>query len=985
MFQFLKHHKASRENPKNLCSLTGKPYGGKFCVPHERMEEFLRLLGPGELTQDGVALVPQSNGRVMRQHTIDLDFDMHEEYEISVEAYLGFFRALVENIKDEEVQAVVLIPPEPYYKKREYWHTGVHGFLCVDRPVTKIEALAFRQANLGLIDRFFGDVPSAVGAEKIWDQGICQWNTGTTLAYTVKPGANGAKRPEILIMKQGGKIEYKMPEEVRELMKNPDHRFETLRMLYKDALCGEKANLPATKKRKKPPAGGRPAKRTKTEPDNAPGLAQSPRIRIENVDGFQGDYFLRWAKGRGWGSSIPVERDDWKLVVTYFAGCGYSPQQYGAKLTDLFDPEGRYPSQENENMMRKIAVEFDPVLRVRRATIERILARVFPHQWVSKRLWKPKKKYTHYGEYAKFGYGTGAHELSEFQRFVAETTSFVIDIGRYTYAFQDSTTDDQGNVYLSKNTVFTDKAPYSGAETFQVLIKPTSEDYVNYIKKNVRPKGRKKSEEEVKRQKLCDQICAELAGVETAEERARLVQQTLQMDELEPTYRRTSDLVKLFSERLQIRRYIRSDFHPYLYDDPTSDQVLNTWAGFPLQRYKAKRSVDVKKTRIWELFTTILSNRDEEVREYLFDWLGFKLQHPDRKFGRGRIWILKSVKQGCGKSSFYYFLQALMGVHNCAMVSTLKAMLHDFNSHLSSKLVIFIDDIDCATNKQTGELKGRITQEFVQYTEKNKMPITMRCCEEYICTSNCKTPLYTASEDRRQLYLPINGEYAAKSNPTSLRFFEDLYAEFKCNDTMKAWFDWLSGRDISKVSGHQSTDPKACVEIFREQASNCMRLPHKWLGEFFAMEDFIVKFKKRLEHQWFEGMDMTMGRKGNSVLMLVDHAYTVYSRWVKHDCPRSKPGSKNDFLDALKEMGIKPNKTLFLGQKRRNVLRFMEKKINKGLVDAYGQEAQAWPGDAEFKWLKEQLDNPDSVLGPRMCAFRDPAKDAMEEDEEGED
>ena len=84
-------------------------------------------------------------------------------------------------------------------------------------------------------------------------------------------------------------------------------------------------------------------------------------------------------------------------------------------------------------------------------------------------------------------------------------------------------------------------------------------------------------------------------------------------------------------------------------------------------------------------------------------------------------------------------------------------------------------------------------------------------------------------------------------------------------------------------------------------------------------------------------------------------------------------------------MGIKANKTLFLGQKRRNVLRFMEKKINKGLGDAYGQEAQAWPGDAEFKWLKEQLDNPDSVLGPRMCAFRDPAKDAMEEDEEGED
>ena len=80
MYAFLKQHKASRTNPKNVCSQSGRPYGGKFCIPEERLEEFLRLVQTNEDLLDGIPLVPQAKGRMLQMHVVDLDFDMTEEH-----------------------------------------------------------------------------------------------------------------------------------------------------------------------------------------------------------------------------------------------------------------------------------------------------------------------------------------------------------------------------------------------------------------------------------------------------------------------------------------------------------------------------------------------------------------------------------------------------------------------------------------------------------------------------------------------------------------------------------------------------------------------------------------------------------------------------------------------------------------------------------------------------------------------------------------
>ena len=322
MFSFLKEHSCAK-GEENLCAIAGKPHGGKYFVPEERIEEFLRLIAVSSL--DGCALVPQAKNRMLQAHIVDLDFDMDEEHVIPVDTYMGFFQELTEALEDEDVNCFVLIPERPFYKKRDKLHTGVHGFLCVERDVSVQESLDFRKAQLHLIEKYFGEVPTTQGKAKIWDLTIAKRNTGTTIAYTCKAECNGPKTPSIMISKVRGKIEtFAGPESMEETMGDLDNRHAVMKVLYTAQLCGPKDAAPRPQPARKVSRAPKPSKPT-----------SDVAVSIKNEDGFQGDYFLRWAVSKKWGSEVPVERNDWKLIVSYFAGCGYCPKVYGEKLTAL--------------------------------------------------------------------------------------------------------------------------------------------------------------------------------------------------------------------------------------------------------------------------------------------------------------------------------------------------------------------------------------------------------------------------------------------------------------------------------------------------------------------------------------------------------------------------------------------------------------------------------------------------------------------------
>jgi hypothetical protein len=197
----------------------------------------------------------------------------------------------------------------------------------------------------------------------------------------------------------GGQVGAFGREETIEFMTDSKERIKFMRSVYGDQICGpvdplwkhyieNAATGELTLKNEKPRKVIKPRK----------DLPKS-LVQIKNEDGFRGPTFIRWAAKKGWGSSRDIIREDWRTIVSYFACCGYDPQQFGQKLTVLFDPQGRYAATENEKLMAKIQALYDPALRVQRKSVEMVLDRVFPNQWSAKDLWQPEQKYKYFDEY----------------------------------------------------------------------------------------------------------------------------------------------------------------------------------------------------------------------------------------------------------------------------------------------------------------------------------------------------------------------------------------------------------------------------------------------------------------------------------------------------------------------------------------------------------------------------------------------------------
>jgi hypothetical protein len=983
---FLSEHACSED--ANVTSISGRPFGGKYSIPAEKLKEFFALIATSKKRyRDG--LVAQANGRNLKCMVIDLDFLMKEQYEIQTETYIAFMQDLALQIK-ENARLILCLPEASFYEKKGAFKTGAHLFINFDRYVPQDESMRFRQENMHLIKKHFSDVPLVEFLDhQIWDWRLAARQVGTCLIYGCKARSNGPKSPAVLMSIRDSKLETFEQAETTEFMTDVKERIKVLHALYGDQIAGPRDALwkhyvenPKTGELTPQGAKKPRAKKPRAVQEEEKGLPKS-LIRIKNEDGFRGLAFIRWAAKKGWGTTEAIVREDWKSVVSYFAACGFDPVDYGAKLTHLFDPEGRFAQKENEKMMAKIQALFDPALRVQRKSIEMILDRVFPNQWSGKELWQPKQKYLYFDDYRQFVFGTGPHDLAEFEQFLIDTTAYVVQLRRFVWSFKHKTRDKQGNVYISGCVNFSDNAPHTGNENFDVFVKPSVSEYIKVVKSCV-PRG-KAAEKNPEKVEQCKQILTDLGRAKTSEAAATIVE-PLKI-ELEPQYMESAKIVKRLMRQHRIKRYTKTEFKPYLYDDPTEDIVLNTWRGWPLLNYRPKRKVNVKKTESWILLDTILSNNKPRVREFLFDWLACKAQNPEMKFGGGRIFVIKAVAQGCGKSTFVHFLIAVFGRDNVVFLPNLKALTADFSWHMHSKIFVFIDDIDASTSQQTGNLKARISAPTWWYQEKNKTRVEMTCCEEYVTTSNCKKPLYQGSEDRRQAYIIVNDKYAAKKGKHTKEYFNNLYAEFEDHDKMSAWFRFFMSRDVSKITGHQSEDPPECVEIKTSAAQDCMRLPHRWLAEYFAKDEFIMVGKRAREDKWFDGFQLVRNKQGREIiLMLEEHAYMTYNRFIKADYPRTKPGSIQDFRDALEEVGIKAGKKKFSGRRPNKVFAFEAKKAGSGLVDLYGGEVPEgctqWPTGYEFKYLKAclergyestMLDRATFELGNK-CVFRDAKK-----------
>lgn len=189
----------------------------------------------------------------------------------------------------------------------------------------------------------------------------------------------------------------------------------------------------------------------------------------------------------------------------------------------------------------------------------------------------------------------------------------------------------------------------------------------------------------------------------------------------------------------------------------------------------------------------ILVDYDEKGYEYLINYLAHLIQKPGEL---PRVAILFKSNEGVGKNLFFNkFAEYFLNNEYYLETQKLDQITGRFNL-IPKKLLICIDEVSGKdTFVKEEDIKSLITQEVVNWEQKNKEAILIQNCGRYIFFSNNDVPIKISLTDRRYVCFSCNNEYANNSE-----YFNELINELDNNDCMYSFYNFLKNKDISKFN-----------------------------------------------------------------------------------------------------------------------------------------------------------------------------------------
>ena len=186
-------------------------------------------------------------------------------------------------------------------------------------------------------------------------------------------------------------------------------------------------------------------------------------------------------------------------------------------------------------------------------------------------------------------------------------------------------------------------------------------------------------------------------------------------------------------------RYKRIDFNPELPPGDNGD-MWNLWSGFAVE----PREGD------WSLFKEHLfeniCQEDEELYDWLFNWMALAVQRPGSVIGTAPIF---SGVVGVGKGFVAHQFGRLWGKHYISVTDD-HHVAGRFNAHMSGRRFIFVDEgIWGGDPRLAGMIKTRVTEPFIMLEHKGIDPIRIRNRSIYMIASNEDSIVPADREDRR--------------------------------------------------------------------------------------------------------------------------------------------------------------------------------------------------------------------------------------------
>lgn len=312
------------------------------------------------------------------------------------------------------------------------------------------------------------------------------------------------------------------------------------------------------------------------------------------------------------------------------------------------------------------------------------------------------------------------------------------------------------------------------------------------------------------------------------------------------------------------------------------EACYNTWDGFAAERLYNARTLDTadepkdsEGVRAILEFVHILCNRDQEVTDYVLDWLAQIFQQPARKT---EVALLLHGDQGVGKNRFTDWCTMLIGEDKCLNTSTPQTTLYGQYTNLrEGKYLVVINEASSSDNMPfSNQLKDMISSpSFVcnaKYVNQNET----RCYDRFIFTTNNDQVIKIENGDRRFLPIDVSSELKGRAD-----YFARLSAIMDVADVRRDFYRHLMSRDLSR-----RTD---------------------WAGQRPLRVGFsnMLSTSLELEYQFIRHIVL---RAEEDIEMLLDDLFEMFRTWLISNGPSNGKYFTTNLRFGHKMTKLLPNK-----------------------------------------------------------------------------
>lgn len=198
----------------------------------------------------------------------------------------------------------------------------------------------------------------------------------------------------------------------------------------------------------------------------------------------------------------------------------------------------------------------------------------------------------------------------------------------------------------------------------------------------------------------------------------------------------------------------------------TGPHEFNIWRGFGVEPRKGWQ----KQRRLLLHILKIICRGDKSKCKYLIRWLAWAVQNPDKQ--AGVVIVLKSRRQGTGKSTLGVVMQRIFGRHG-ALIDDSDRLLGRFNDWVEPVSFILAEEILWAGDHKTADkLKSRITADTFQIERKNGAVRQIPNRLHIIMTTNHDHAVGAGVGDRRFVVYDISDARACDKD-----WFDPIYRD----------------------------------------------------------------------------------------------------------------------------------------------------------------------------------------------------------------